>query len=503
LNVEIVERAAWGGSHPAIVDRTGQHSYGDLVAASARAAAGLLADRGDLAGQRVAFMVEPSFDYVRIQWGIWRAGGLAVPLCLTHPPAELAYVLDDSRPAVVVAGPQYEDVLRPLAAERDIRYLSSPEVEAEPGVLPEVDEGRRALMLYTSGTTGRPKGVVTTHHNLAAQISSLIEAWGWSPDDRILLTLPLHHVHGIVNVVSSALWAGAVCEMLPAFDAEATWERLSSGDHTLYMAVPTIYHRLIGAWDNADSERRRRWSEGCRRLRLMVSGSAALPVPILERWRQISGHTLLERYGMTEIGMGLSNPLVGERLPGRVGRPLPGVEVRLVDEEERVVADGSVGQIQVRGDTVFLEYWDRPEATAAAFADGRWFRTGDVAIRQEGIYRILGRESVDIIKTGGEKVSALEIEEILLGHEQVAECAVVGVEDPEWGQRVVAAIVPRPGPAPAIESLRTWCRGRLAPYKVPKEWRLVDKLPRNAMGKVTKPDVVLMLHESVSAPYAV
>ena len=497
MSLEIVDRARSHGSRTAIIDRDGEHSYSQLLAASGRAAAALAGERGDLEEQRVAFMVEPSFDYVRIQWGIWRAGGLAVPLCLTHPAAELAYVLDDSEPSVVVAGARYEETLRRLAAERGIRYARSEDLDSpSAALLPEVDSGRRAMMLYTSGTTGRPKGVVTTHRNLSAQITSLIEAWGWSSDDRILLTLPLHHVHGIVNVVSCALWAGAACETLPAFDAETTWERLASGELTVYMAVPTLYHRLIAAWDRADPERRQRWSQGCRRLRLMVSGSAALPVSVLERWQQISGHTLLERYGMTEIGMGLSNPLVGERNPGHVGRPLPGVEARLVDEEGREVADGLVGGLQIRGDSVFGEYWGKPEATAAAFAPGGWFKTGDVAVCKDGIYRILGRESVDIIKTGGEKVSALEIEDVLLGHEQVAECAVVGVEDPEWGQRVVAAIVPGPGQTLAADTLRAWCRDRLAPYKVPKEWHLVERLPRNAMGKITKPEVVQMLMES-------
>ncbi len=257
------------------------------------------------------------------------------------------------------------------------------------------------------------------------------------------------------------------------------------------MAVPTIYHRLIGAWEESDPSERTAMSAGCRSLRLMVSGSAALPIPTLERWREISGHTLLERYGMTEIGMALSNPLHGERLPGRVGSPLPGVEVRLVDDDGNEVGDGIPGEIQVRGDTVFTEYWDRPDATGEAF-DGDWFRTGDVAVREDGSYRILGRASVDILKTGGEKVSALEIEEVLLGHPSVAEVAVVGVPDPEWGDRVVAAVVAA-GDPPDPAELRAWCRDRLAPAKVPKEVHLVESLPRNAMGKVTKPEVVKMV----------
>jgi malonyl-CoA/methylmalonyl-CoA synthetase len=223
----------------------------------------------------------------------------------------------------------------------------------------------------------------------------------------------------------------------------------------------------------------------------MVSGSAALPVPVLERWRGLSGHTLLERYGMTEIGMGLSNPYRGERIPGSVGTPLPGVEVRLVDDEGHAVPEGASGEIQVRGPTVFLEYWERPEDTAAAFTDDGWFRTGDTALIDGGRYRILGRTSVDILKTGGEKVSALEIEEHLLSHESVSEAAVVGIDDPEWGQRVVAVVVP--SDEISAEDLRTWLKTRLAPHKVPKEIHLADSLPRNAMGKTLKPDVVEMV----------
>jgi len=197
--------------------------------------------------------------------------------------------------------------------------------------------------------------------------------------------------------------------MLPAFDAARVAELLRGGDLTLYMAVPTIYHRLISLLDQSSEEERQRVREGSGRLRLMVSGSAALPIPVLERWRELSGHTLLERYGMTEIGMGLSNPYRGERIPGSVGSPLPGVEVRLVDEDGVPVPDGEPGEIHVRGPTVFLEYWERPEDTRAAFTNDGWFRTGDTAVIESGRYRILGRSSVDILKSGGEKISALEV----------------------------------------------------------------------------------------------
>jgi malonyl-CoA/methylmalonyl-CoA synthetase len=279
--------------------------------------------------------------------------------------------------------------------------------------------------------------------------------------------------------------------MLARFDAEATWDRIGRGDLTLFMAVPTIYRKLVTAWETVAPERRRAWSAGCRCMRLMVSGSAALPVQTLERWKEISGHTLLERYGMTEIGMALSNPLHGERRPGFVGTPLPGVEVRLVDENGRPVAGGAPGEIEVRGPTVFVEYWHRPGDTAGAFHDG-WFRTGDVAVVEDGAYRILGRRSVDIIKTGGYKVSALEIEEVLRTHPAVAECAVVGVDDPEWGERVCVAVELRGSGELTLAELQAWATERLAPYKVPRAVRCVSALPRNAVGKVMKPDVAAL-----------
>jgi len=273
------------------------------------------------------------------------------------------------------------------------------------------------------------------------------------------------------------------------FDGAGIWNRLAEGGLTLFMAVPTIYARLLAAWDAAPRETRARWTEAAARLRLMVSGSAALPVSVLERWRAATGHVLLERYGMTEIGMALSNPCDGERRPGCVGQPLPGVEVRLVDEQGREVDEGAPGEIEVRGDTVFLEYWRRPDATRDAFREG-WFRTGDVAVCDSGSFRILGRQSVDIIKTGGYKVSALEVEEVLREHPDVGECAVVGAPDDEWGERVAVAIVPRgSGESLGIDALREWAAPRLSRYKLPTRVRLVDDLPRNAMGKVVKPRV--------------
>ncbi len=302
----LIAHAERHGERTAVVDPQGSFTYNDLLDASARVAAELLSGRQNLDQERVAFLVTPGFPWVAVQWGIWRAGGVAVPLPLNSPRSELEYFIDDTKASTLVYDALAETVMAPIAAARGIRALSCDQVLAcEPAKLPDIASERSAMILYTSGTTSRPKGVVTTHANITAQITSLVQAWEWSADDRIVLFLPLHHVHGIINVVSCALWSGAICEMMPRFEANAVWDRIGSGGVTLFMAVPTIYVKLIAAWDNASPERRAALSKACAGLRLMVSGSAALPVSTLERWKEISGHTLLERYGMTEIGMAL------------------------------------------------------------------------------------------------------------------------------------------------------------------------------------------------------
>jgi len=484
----------------AVVDAQGVFTYDDLLDASSRVATALLAGREDLREERVAFVVTPGFPWVAVQWGIWRAGGVAVPLPLGSARGELEFLIDDARASMLVCDVLAAPLLSPLGAARGVRTLLYDQACAgPPAELLDLAEHtiseRRAMILYTSGTSSRPKGVVTTHANITAQITSLIEAWEWSTDDRIVACLPLHHVHGIINVVSCALWAGATCDMLPGFDANAVWDRIAEGKATLLMAVPTIYMKLIAAWEAAPRQQREELSKACARLRLMVSGSAALPVGTLQRWKEISGHTLLERYGMTEIGMALSNPLRGERLPGCVGRPLPDIEVRVVTEDGSPVQPGTAGEIEVRGRSVFVEYWRKPEATQSAFRDG-WFRTGDTAVVENGVYRILGRTSVDILKTGGHKVSALEVEEVLREHPAVAECAVVGIPDAEWGERVAAAVVLNDNSVLDLPSLRTWARQSMATHKVPSRLLVLHELPRNAMGKVMKPSVAALFQSS-------
>lgn len=484
-------------SRVAIVAQEGVFTYGDLDLASRRVAAALLGGRRDLDEARVAFLEPPGFGYPAVQKGIWRAGGVAVPLCVSHPPAEIEYVIRDSGAAWVVANALHGDALAPVAAAAGVRLVTTTELSlaAPAHPLPEVPAARRAMIVYTSGTTGRPKGVVTTHANIAAQLGAQVSAWKWVEGDRILHVLPLHHIHGIINGLHAPLAVGAACELLPAFNAEQTWARLASGDITVFTAVPTIYQRLIERWEAAPLEVQKAWTAGAGGLRLMMSGSAALPTRVLERWRQITRHTLLERYGMTEIGMALSNPLEGERRPGFVGTPLPGVRVRLVDERGSVVSPGTPGEVEVSGPAVFLEYWQRAVDTQNAFHDG-WFRTGDIAVVEGGAYRILGRQSTDIIKTGGYKVSALEIEDVLGTHPAIAECAVVGVHDPAWGERVSAAVELRPGSTLTLDELKRWAHTRLAPYKIPKALKEVRALPRNTLGKVMKQQVGLLFQTS-------
>ena len=489
MTLPLIDRALEFATSVAIVTDNQAFTYQDLLAASSLIATQLLAELPDLAEQRVAFLVPAGFDYVATQWGIWRAGGVAVPLCVVHPRPELAYVIANSAAKIVVAHPNFAAIVQPIAAEQGLRFILTTDLLPLAATrLPTVEITRRALILYTSGTTGKPKGVVTTHQNIQAQVTSLVSAWEWTAADRILHVLPLHHIHGIINVLTCALWAGATCHMPPKFAALAVWETIAAGDLTLFMAVPTIYVKLITAWSALDRDHQVRLSTACAKLRLMVSGSAALPVQVLEQWQQISSHFLLERYGMTEIGMALSNPLRGERKAGSVGIPLPQVAVRLVDEHGVVVMPGTPGEIEVKGPGVFLEYWQNPTATVQAFRDG-WFRTGDFAIVEADRYRILGRISVDIIKTGGYKVSALEIEEVLRTHPDVQDCAVVGVADAEWGERVCAALVVQSGQELALAQLRSWAKTQLAVYKVPVAMVCVAELPRNAMGKVTKPQV--------------
>jgi malonyl-CoA/methylmalonyl-CoA synthetase len=455
-------------------------SYRKLRAAAATLSARLRAGRPSLDGAPVAFLAPPSPEYVVALLGVLHAGGTAVPLSPLHTGPELAHVLEVSRPSVLLATGDLAPRL--AAAGRAVEPISG---GPTPPVAPAQPAGSApALMLFTSGTTGKPKGVVLAHAAVAATCASLGQAWQWRRDDRLLHVLPLHHTHGVIVALLGALWAGARVQLVP-FEARAAWEALAGA--TVFMAVPTIYVRLLEALRAAAPDQAARWRAAARALRLATSGSAALPAAVLEEFRAATGQTILERYGMTEIGMALSNPLSGERVPGAVGTPLPGVQVDIVADDGHPCGPDEPGELRVRSDQVFSGYHGDPGSTAAAYdAEGR-FRTGDTGTRDAaGVVRLLGRTSTDVLKSGGYKLSALEIEDVLRTHPAVADVAVIGVPDEVWGDRVTACVVARPGPAPSLEDLRAFARDHLAPYKLPRALVLLAELPRNPLGKVQK-----------------
>ncbi|WP_150293299.1 acyl-CoA synthetase [Sphingobium estronivorans] len=478
----------------ALIDGDRQIAYGTLNDEINRLAHGLLESKEDLEEERVAFFLPASADYVVVMHGIWRAGGIAVPLNVGATTAELDHYLGCARVTRLIAHAEHNSMLGDLCGNLGIQLLEPSELMASPtGILPPIADDRRAMMVFTSGTTNKPKGVVTTHGNIRAQITVLLDAWGWSDSDRIPLFLPLHHVHGIINVLSCALWVGATVHLFPRFDAPSVTADVAAGDYSVFMAVPTIYVKLLDYLESLDEAEAQAICDGFAAMRLNVSGSAACPVPLFEQWRARTGQVLLERYGMTEIGMALSNPYHGERRAGHVGQPLPGIQVCLFGEDDQPIVDEETpGEIRVKGPNVFLEYWDNERATRESFRDG-WFCTGDMAVLEQGYYRIMGRTSIDIIKSGGYKLSALEIEAVLLSHPAIAEAAVIGVEDETWGEKVVAFIVPRQGRQVELDEIMEWSSGHLSSYKIPRLIRIVESLPRNAMGKVTKPDLKALL----------
>jgi len=477
-------------------DPTRSAALSEIVARGLDIAAHL----GPLGGRRVGVFATGGLTWVEAFWGVVLAGGVALPLSPLHPDRELSWFLDDADAAAVLASDDLASRASSFAAGRRVSVVTAlpsgasadalaTQVKLVAGDL-EPDDG--ALLLYTSGTTGRPKGAMLSHANLAHQTEALRIAWGMVPDDVLLHTLPLHHLHGIVVALLTATLAGASVKMLPKFDAARVWQSLASEGVTVFMGVPTMYQRLFEALDAAAVDDRERFAKAANGLRLATSGSAALPVRLAERWRSLTGVIPVERYGMTEIGIALSNALAPDaRKPGFVGRPIRFVEIRLTDDVGSPMKAGP-GELWVRGPNVFSRYHGRDEATAEAFEDG-WFRTGDVAERDEvGDVRLLGRTSVDILKSGGYKLSALEIEEVLRDYDAIAEVAVVGIPDETWGDRVVAAVKSAPGRERdcTVERVRAFCADRLAAYKIPRQVVVLEELPRNAMGKVVKPDVV-------------
>jgi malonyl-CoA/methylmalonyl-CoA synthetase len=484
--------------HVAVEDDIGSRSFAELYARALRVREALCDGAPSLEGRRVALLAAPGTAWVESFFGILLGGGVVLPLSPLYPPSELAWFAADAGADTVVFSADLEARAEELVKGRRALAISAlgagqvGHAAREASTIAAIGPDDTALLLYTSGTTGKPKGAMITHQNLAVQAELLRDAWGLGEADTLLHALPLHHLHGIAIALLSALLAGARIRMLPRFDARKVWDEFGGSGVTVWMGVPTMYQKLLEAFDAADLDVRARFTAGARALRLATSGSAALPVTLAARWKEITGAIPLERFGMTEIGVGMSNPLdPAGRRRGSIGLPLPTVEWRIIDDAGGD-SEAGPGELLIRGPSVFKGYFGREEATAAAFTEG-WFRTGDIAERgADGYVRLLGRTSVDILKSGGYKLSALEIEEALRDNAAIGEVAVIGLPDETWGERVVAVVVAAPGRAAecAPEALRAWAKERLASYKVPRDVISVAALPRNPMGKVVKPDLI-------------
>ena len=434
-------------------------TYADLDDRSA-AFAGALHRRGVGPDDRVVLQVAKSADAVALYLACLRRGIVPVPLNTAYTAVEVASLVEDARPALVV-----DD--RVLA---DLRAQGAPLRE-----LVARGEDDPAAMLYTSGTTGRSKGAVLSVRNLVSNAHALIEAWRFSPEDVLVHVLPVFHVHGLFVALHCAFGVGAVVRFHARFDAEAVLGDLARG--TVLMGVPTHYHRLL-ALPGLDRQ-------ACARMRLFTSGSAPLPAAEHQAFAERTGHRIVERYGMTETMILTSNPYDGDRVAGTVGFPLPGVELRVVDDSGRPAPPGEPGTVEVKGPGVFLGYWDRPDATAASFRADGWFVTGDIgSLDEQGRLTLAGRSS-DLIIAGGFNVYSTEVELVLDALPGVAESAVVGVPDPDLGEQVVAVVVPAAGTTVDPETVLAGC-GDLARFKRPRRVVVVDELPRNAMGKVLK-----------------
>lgn len=436
-----------------------------------RSWAALLSERGLGAGDRVAVLAPSSLELVAALVAHHRAGLVHVPINTRYKQREIDHIVSDSGAALFV----------------DEALLKSLHDQA-PGSAVDVvrDDEETALLIYTSGTTGRSKGVALPFRAVASGIGALTGLWRWTAADRLALALPLFHVHGLCIGVHGTLLHGMQAEIQPRFRPEDVVGAFGRGA-SIFMGVPTMYARLLTYLDDHPEQ-----AAQLRGARLFTSGSAALPAADHARFRRHTGHAILERYGMSETLLTLSNPYEGERRPGAVGFAVPGTEVRVVDDQGKELDAGVHGEIAVRGPSVMTGYFGLPEATAKAFVDG-WFMTGDAAFRDDdGYVHIIGRKSVDILKSGGFKISAREIEEVLLEHPDVSEAAVVGLPDPEWGQRIAAVVVPAAG-AEATglpDRVVAHCEATLASFKRPRQLAVWRELPRNALGKLQKHRIV-------------
>jgi malonyl-CoA/methylmalonyl-CoA synthetase len=468
--------AAWASdpTRPALVDGIDPDlalTAGQLEERTARAA-GAFALRDVGPGDRVVWSCATSLESMVGLLGALRLGAVIVPVSPSATERELNNVCRDVRPAVALVdvGERRKFIVRVRDDDFCVMWTHDVDPRRKRIAIPALDTARPddgALIVYTSGTTGQPKGAVHTHRSLLAGVQSLRLAWQWEPDDRLIHTLPLFHVHGLCAGLFGTLAAGASAVVFERFVPELVLGAVAGS--TMFFGVPTMYHRLSGSGRSAELSR----------LRLCVSGSAPLAADLWQQLKDEAGVSVLERYGMTETLLTLSNPLVGERRPGSVGLPLPGVEAAVADADEH-----GIGELMVRGPSLCRGYWERPEATASMLQRG-WFATGDLAsVADDGYVSIRGRRT-ELIITGGHNVYPAEVESVLGAHPSVSEMAVVGVPSPEWGESVVAFVVGAGGP-PDIEGLGAMAAELLAPFKRPREFRVVDALPRNAMGKVVR-----------------
>ena len=452
-------------------------TFGDLEDRSNRMAAALSA-RGLAPGDRLAFFLANRVDFIDLWLATVKLGVIAVPINVLYRERELRHLLADSDPRAVVTTP---DLLAHLPAGAPVWDLTAlvAEADAQLGATrpaTPLDALTPAAIIYTSGTTGAAKGAVLTQGNFAANARAIVEAWRIRPDDRFLCALPLFHVHGLGNGLHAWLASGCHMKLVERFDAAHVAGWFSDYQPTLFFGVPTMYVRLL------DLPHGIAGAIGAR-ARLFVSGSAPLPPAVLEQFHRRFGHAILERYGMTETLMIAGNPYDGERRAGSVGLPFPGTEVRVRDDVGAQVADGDVGELWVKGPALCAGYWNRPDATAAAFEDG-WFRTGDVGVRAaDGYLTLEGRRS-DLIISGGFNIYPREIEELIAEQAGVREAVVVGVPDPVRGEVPVAYLVA--DASLDVSSVESLVRTQLASFKQPRAYVRVDALPRTALGKVQK-----------------
>ncbi len=467
---------------PCIVVERHTITYAKLAGAAAGWAARFQA-LGVQRGDRIALALPNTPAFIAAYFGAQLAGAAVVLINPQYRHTELNHLLSDSAPTIVVATDDNEAILtavmplnRPHVLKPSAELCGAPIADPTSFALPAA--GEMALIAYTSGTTGRAKGAVHTHASLSANCDAILNAWHWTESDRLLLMLPLFHVHGLGVGVHGTIRSGASLELHPRFDAEIALQRMNDPAITLFFGVPTMYVRLI--------EVARRSEVPKHHIRLFVSGSAPLSPQTFADFAALFGQQILERYGMTETGMNLTNPYYGERRPGSVGIPFPGQEARIVDRTTgQPLPAGQIGEIQVRGPHLFQGYWRNPTATAAVFTADGWFNTGDLGfVDDDGYFHITGR-SRELIISGGFNIYPREVEEVLSQHPAVVECAVYGQPDPDLGEIPVAAVVTNGQPVTADELIEH-CRQYLAAYKRPRRIRFVNALPRNALGKVQR-----------------